>query len=197
MHAYTLCAAAPLTGPADVTGRRVLRAQETKKPSLFCIEPNGMVYKLDLARSLASFPGGEVHDEKDKDFELEISWICPASKYEVLRVILYLSLCLPCAGQGGPVGSYVTEDDITMANDAAAKAATACVVGSSMTIDEATTPDELTSLVSAKLPTAMIGAAAPLAPCPKVAMLLPPVQEQKHPCHSLPSLAVPPLALEW
>lgn len=25
----------------------------------------------------------QVHDEKDKDFELEISWICPASNYEV------------------------------------------------------------------------------------------------------------------
>ena len=24
-----------------------------------------------------------MHDEKDKDFELEISWICPASKHEV------------------------------------------------------------------------------------------------------------------
>ena len=28
----------------------------------------------------------EVHDEKDKDFELEISWICPASNYEHAQV---------------------------------------------------------------------------------------------------------------
>eukprot|EP00913_Durusdinium_trenchii_P030256 g28346.t1 len=28
----------------------------------------------------------KVHDEKDKDFELEISWICPASNYEHAQV---------------------------------------------------------------------------------------------------------------
>jgi hypothetical protein len=32
-----------------------------------------------------------VHDEKDKDFELEISWICPASNYEV-RIAMSLAI---------------------------------------------------------------------------------------------------------
>ena len=36
---------------------------------------------------------GEVHDEKDKDFELEISWICPASNYEVR---IAMSLAISC-----------------------------------------------------------------------------------------------------
>ena len=32
-----------------------------------------------------------MHDEKDKDFELEISWICPASNYEV-RIAMSLAI---------------------------------------------------------------------------------------------------------
>jgi len=79
----------------------------------------------------------------------------------------------------------VTADDLDMASKAAAKAETACVTGSTMTIDdyqtaraqlvdasannvlleimtEASTPDDLSSGLSAKLPNAMIGAASPL-----------------------------------
>lgn len=85
--------------------------KETKKPSLFCIEPHGGVTKYtgtacgkgkqaaktEIEKLLQT--GGDdltcekamvqvakilhkVHDEKDKDFEMECSWICPASKYE-------------------------------------------------------------------------------------------------------------------
>jgi len=102
----------------------------------------------------------------------------------VLRGILYLSLCLLCSGQA-TIGTYVTADDLDMASKAAAKAETACLTGSTMTIDdyktaraqlvdasannvlleimtEASTPDDLSSGLSAKLPNAMIGAASPL-----------------------------------
>jgi len=108
VHAYTLywsirpfgCAA--LLGSVD---------KETKKPSLFCIDPAGLVYKYsgtavgkgkqaaktEVEKLLAN--GSEsltceqalvkvarilhkVHDEKDKDFELEASWICALSDYQ-------------------------------------------------------------------------------------------------------------------
>ncbi|CAL1157870.1 unnamed protein product [Cladocopium goreaui] len=97
---------------------------------------------------------------------------------------IFFSLCLSASGQAA-VGTYVTADDIRMANDAALKAEAACVSGSSMTIDdydtaraqlvdasannilrtimtEAATQEEMTTLVTERLPSAMIGAAAPL-----------------------------------
>jgi len=111
VHAYTLywsirpfgCCA--LLGSVD---------KETKEPSLFCIEPQGMVTKYrgtaagkgkQAAKTeIEKLLGGsenltceqalmhaakimhKVHDEKDKDFELEMSWICPGSKYEYAAV---------------------------------------------------------------------------------------------------------------
>ena len=35
----------------------------------------------------------QVHDEKDKDFELEISWICPASNYQARGTAIPSVLC--------------------------------------------------------------------------------------------------------
>merc|ERR1712151_1006072 len=88
--------------------------RETKKPSLFCIEPQGMVTKYlgtaagkgkqaaktEIEKLLGSTDDltcekalvhvakilHKVHDEKDKDFELEMSWICPASKDQYAAV---------------------------------------------------------------------------------------------------------------
>jgi 20S proteasome subunit alpha 7 len=86
---------------------------DTKVPSLFQIDPSGLVYKFkgtamgkgkqaaktEIEKMVA---GGEmtceealvhvakilhkVHDEKDKDFELEASWICAKSNYEFAAV---------------------------------------------------------------------------------------------------------------
>ncbi|CAL1157891.1 unnamed protein product [Cladocopium goreaui] len=111
MHAYTLYWSVRPFGCTALLG---CVDEETKKPSLFCIEPNGMVYKYtataegkgkqaaktEIEKVLANNPEltceqalmlvakiiHKVHDEKDKDFELEISWICPASNYEHAQV---------------------------------------------------------------------------------------------------------------
>ena len=82
--------------------------KDTKQPSLFSIDPSGMVFKYSATASgkgkqaakteLEKLVGSDmtceqaivsmakvlhkVHDEKDKDFELEMSWICPNSNYE-------------------------------------------------------------------------------------------------------------------
>merc|ERR1712032_1149118 len=85
--------------------------KDTKKPSLFCVDPAGLVYKYsgtaigkgmqgaktEIEKLLANGSDSitckdalvhvakilhKVHDEKDKDFELEASWICPESNYE-------------------------------------------------------------------------------------------------------------------
>mmetsp|Transcript_23350 Transcript_23350/g.75555 ORF Transcript_23350/g.75555 Transcript_23350/m.75555 type:complete len:255 (-) Transcript_23350:329-1093(-) len=108
VHAYTLYWSIRPFGCAILLG---CVDKETKKPSLFCIEPQGqvskykgtaegkgkMAAKTEIEKLFASAGDDltcekalvhvakilhKVHDEKDKDFELEISWICPASKYE-------------------------------------------------------------------------------------------------------------------
>lgn len=111
VHAYTLYWSARPFGCAGLLG---MVDKETKQPSLFCIEPQGMVTKnlgtaagkgkqaakTEIEKLLAASPDltceqalmhaakimHKVHDEKDKDFELEMSWICPASKYEYAAV---------------------------------------------------------------------------------------------------------------
>jgi len=106
-HAYTLywsirpfgCAA--LLGSVDPV---------TKKPSLYCVEPSGLTFKYsgtaigkgrqaaktEIEKLMANPESltcegvlvniakimHKVHDEKDKDFELEASWICSKSNYE-------------------------------------------------------------------------------------------------------------------
>uniref|UniRef100_A0A7S2I1Y9 Proteasome subunit alpha type n=1 Tax=Alexandrium andersonii TaxID=327968 RepID=A0A7S2I1Y9_9DINO len=108
MHAYTLYWSIRPFGCSVLLG---CVSGETKKPALFCIDPSGVVYKYsgtavgkgkqaaktEIEKLLAN--GSEsitcadalaqvakilhkVHDEKDKEFELEASWICPASNYE-------------------------------------------------------------------------------------------------------------------
>jgi len=108
MHAYTLYWSIRPFGCCVLLG---CVEEDTKKPSLFTIDPSGMVYKYSgtavgkgkqaakteieklLAKGSESLTCAEtlvqvarilhkVHDEKDKDFELEASWICPASGYE-------------------------------------------------------------------------------------------------------------------
>ncbi|CAJ1365022.1 unnamed protein product [Effrenium voratum] len=111
MHAYTLYWSVRPFGCSVLLG---CVDQDTKKPSLFTIDPNGMVHKYtataegkgkqaaktEIEKVLANNPDltceqalvhvakiiHKVHDEKDKDFELEISWICPASKHEHAQV---------------------------------------------------------------------------------------------------------------
>jgi len=108
VHAYTLYWSIRPFGCAALLG---CVDKETKKPSLFCIEPQGQVSKYsgtasgkgkqaaktEIEKLFASTNGNitcekalvhaakilhKVHDEKDKDFELECSWICASSKYE-------------------------------------------------------------------------------------------------------------------
>nr|ABO47863.1 threonine endopeptidase [Alexandrium fundyense] len=108
VHAYTLYWSIRPFGCSVLLG---CVDQDTKKPSLFCVDPAGMVFKYSgtaigkgkqaakteieklLANGTESLTCAEalvhvakilhkVHDEKDKDFELEASWICPASNYE-------------------------------------------------------------------------------------------------------------------
>lgn len=87
--------------------------EESKTPSLFMVEPSGLVYKykgnaigkgkqaakteieklmanenltceqalVDVAKIIH-----KVHDEKDREFELEMSWICPQSNYQMRMV---------------------------------------------------------------------------------------------------------------
>mmetsp|Transcript_17269 Transcript_17269/g.51937 ORF Transcript_17269/g.51937 Transcript_17269/m.51937 type:complete len:255 (-) Transcript_17269:171-935(-) len=108
VHAYTLYWSIRPFGCSVLLGTV---EKETKKPSLFCIDPSGLVHKFSgtaigkgkqaakteieklLAKGTESITCAEaivqlskilhkVHDEKDKDFELEASWICPASNFE-------------------------------------------------------------------------------------------------------------------
>mmetsp|Transcript_59148 Transcript_59148/g.105133 ORF Transcript_59148/g.105133 Transcript_59148/m.105133 type:complete len:254 (-) Transcript_59148:45-806(-) len=107
MHAYTLYGSIRPFGCALLLGSV---DKETKVPSLFSIEPSGMVFKYtgtaagkgkqaaktEIEKALANNPDltceqalshaakiiHKVHDEKDKDFELELSWICGESKYQ-------------------------------------------------------------------------------------------------------------------
>lgn len=105
VHAYTLYWSVRPFGCAVLLG---CVDEDTKKPSLFSIDPSGMVFKYsataigkgkqaaktELEKILGSETTCEqaivqiakvlhkVHDEKDKEFELEMSWICPNSNYE-------------------------------------------------------------------------------------------------------------------
>lgn len=107
LHAYTLYWSIRPFGCAVLLG---CVDKDTKATSLFCIEPSGMVFKYkgtaigkgkqaaktEIEKLYAASPDltceealkyvakilHKVHDEKDKDFELEASWICPASNYE-------------------------------------------------------------------------------------------------------------------
>jgi len=109
MHAYTLYWSIRPFGCSVILG---MVDPETKKPSLFCVEPSGLVFKYkataigkgrqiakteieklcDNKEGCANMTCKEalehmakiihkVHDEKDRDFELECSWICPESDY--------------------------------------------------------------------------------------------------------------------
>jgi len=107
VHAYTLYWSIRPFGCAILLG---CVDKDTKKPSLFCIEPAGNVTKYtgtaagkgkqaaktEIEKLFATKPEltcqealvycakilHKVHDEKDKDFELEMSWISPASKHQ-------------------------------------------------------------------------------------------------------------------
>ncbi|CAE8581161.1 unnamed protein product [Polarella glacialis] len=107
MHAYTLYGSIRPFGAALLLG---CVEKDTKVPSLFCIDPSGMVFKYtgtavgkgkqaaktEIEKLLAKNPDltceealvhvakiiHKVHDEKDKEFELEVSWICPQSNYQ-------------------------------------------------------------------------------------------------------------------
>jgi len=112
VHAYTLYWSIRPFGCTVLLGHV---DTETKQPSLFCIEPQGLVTKYvgtasgkgkqaaktEIEKLMAN-PGDnftceltlvqaakimhKVHDEKDKDFELEMSWICSSSNYEYAAV---------------------------------------------------------------------------------------------------------------
>lgn len=107
MHAYTLYGSIRPFGCALLLG---CVDKDTKAPSLFCIDPSGMCFKYtgtavgkgkqaaktEIEKLFANKPDltceealvyvakviHKVHDEKDKDFELEASWICPQSNYQ-------------------------------------------------------------------------------------------------------------------
>lgn len=111
MHAYTCYGSVRPFGCAVLMGNV---DKETKKPSVFCVEPTGMAFKYvgtavgkgkqaaktEIEKMYANNPEltceqallqvakiiHKVHDEKDKDFELEMSWICPASNYQHAQV---------------------------------------------------------------------------------------------------------------
>jgi len=112
VHAYTLYGSIRPFGCAVLLG---CVDKDTKTPTLFCVEPQGMVYKYkgtavgkgkqaaktEIEKLFTSLGDDltcekalvhvakilhKVHDEKDKEFELEASWICPASGYEFSAV---------------------------------------------------------------------------------------------------------------
>jgi len=105
IHAYTLYWSIRPFGCSVLLG---CVDKDTKVPSLFCIDPAGLVYKYSgtaigkgkqaakteieklMAHQTMTCQEAlvhvakilhKVHDEKDKDFELEASWICPLSDY--------------------------------------------------------------------------------------------------------------------
>jgi 20S proteasome subunit alpha 7 len=107
VHAYTLYWSIRPFGCSVLLGTV---DKDTKKPSVFCIEPSGLVFKYrgtaigkarqQVKTEIEKLLGGaeemtcedalvhvakiihKAHDEKDRDFELECSWICPSSNYE-------------------------------------------------------------------------------------------------------------------
>jgi len=113
VHAYTLYWSIRPFGSSVLLGSV---DPDTKKPSLFSIEPSGLVFKYkgqalgkgrqvaktEIEKLLASEGGSElsckdalknvakilhkVHDEKDTNFELECAWICADSDYKFAPV---------------------------------------------------------------------------------------------------------------
>lgn len=109
VHAYTLYWSVRPFGCGVLMGAY---DQKTQKPNLYHVEPSGLVYKYrgtaigkgrqaaktEIEKLLTGEGGSEltceaalvnvakiihkVHDEKDRDFELECSWISPQSGYE-------------------------------------------------------------------------------------------------------------------
>lgn len=117
VHAYTLYWSMRPFGCSVLLGCVEPSPTEPGKviPSLFTVDPSGIVYKYkanasgkakqaaktEVEKLLAENPDGitcadallkvakiinKVHDEKDRDFELEVSWICPATNYEHAHV---------------------------------------------------------------------------------------------------------------
>lgn len=113
MHAHTLYWSIRPFGASVMLGAI---EEDTKKPSLFVLEPTGLVFKYkghalgkgrqiaktEVEKILAAEGGSEltckealakvakiihkVHDEKDANFELECAWICPESDYKFAPV---------------------------------------------------------------------------------------------------------------
>lgn len=110
VHAYTLYWSIRPFGSSVLLGQV---DPDTKKPSLYSIEPTGLVYKykgtalgkgrqiakteiekllageeMTCAQALASVAKilHKVHDEKDTNFELECAWICADSDYKFSAV---------------------------------------------------------------------------------------------------------------
>jgi len=111
MHAYTLYWSVRPFGCSVLLG---VVDPETKEPSLFCIEPSGLAFKYrgtavgkgkQAAKTeIEKLLGGtddvtckgcltqvakilhKVHDEKDKEFELEMYWISAESGYQYQAV---------------------------------------------------------------------------------------------------------------
>jgi len=113
VHAYTLYWSIRPFGCSSMLG---CVDEDTKEPSLFAIEPSGVVFKYkgtatgkgkqaaktEIEKLLAGENAAsltckaalpliakiihKVHDEKDKDFELECAWICEDSKYQFQMV---------------------------------------------------------------------------------------------------------------
>jgi 20S proteasome subunit alpha 7 len=113
VHAYTLYWSIRPFGSSVLLG---CVDPDTKKPSLHCIEPSGLVFKYkgtalgkgkqvaktEIEKLLASEGGAEltckaaltsvakilhkVHDEKDANFELECAWICADTDYKFASV---------------------------------------------------------------------------------------------------------------
>mmetsp|Transcript_66986 Transcript_66986/g.143246 ORF Transcript_66986/g.143246 Transcript_66986/m.143246 type:complete len:255 (-) Transcript_66986:62-826(-) len=108
VHAYTLYGSIRPFGCSVLLG---CVDPDTKVSSLFCIEPSGLVHKYsgtaegkgrqaaktEIEKLMANGTENltceqalvqvskilhKVHDEKDKDFEIEASWICSTSNYE-------------------------------------------------------------------------------------------------------------------
>jgi len=113
VHAHTLYGGVRPFGSSVLLGAV---DPDTKKPSLFSLEPSGLVFKYkgqalgkgrqiaktEIEKLLASEGGAEltckdalsavakilhkVHDEKDTGFELECAWICADSDYKFAAV---------------------------------------------------------------------------------------------------------------
>jgi len=107
VHMYTLYGSVRPFGCSMLLGSV---EKDTKEASLFVIEPSGLVFKYkghavgkhrqaaktELEKILTSKPDitcrealvhiakimHKVHDEKDRDFELDCAWVCPESNFQ-------------------------------------------------------------------------------------------------------------------